>query len=371
MAKVYNYLRIYNSLKADIQAKRYQVGEQLPTEAELQQIYGVSRITVKKAMEMLSDERLVERFSGKGTFVRACAEEKKSQTAASEKKILGLVMSGFGASFGQEFVRGVAEAANAAGYCLMTGLFYKSAAEEQQLIDRLIENGVQGMIVMPIHDGSIANAGILERAIAKFPMVLADRFMAGIRLPYVGTDNANAAFEATRYLFELGHENIGLVSPIPSTTAITEREAGYMRAYAMTNYQIKPSYLVPSLQSSMPGRDTPENFRADVEYMKAYYRNNPEVTALLCIDSNVMAICMTAAAELGLQVPRDKSLVCFDAIDSDRSQSVCTHIRQPEEKMGRVAVELLLESIAGDTEPKHVLLPAVLSIGASTAPPLK
>ena len=418
MKKTFSYQRIYDCLKDSILSGEYTCGEKLPTESELQRAYGVSRITVKKSMEMLHGDGLVERFPGRGTFVTNnttgpareavglpspekgtfttntaagparemsslpspengtattnCAAGSAREAAAfpsAEKKIIGLVMSGFSAFFGQEFIKGVTEEANRQGYCLMAGLSYDSLEEERQIIDRQIACGAQGIIAMPLHDKGVFDVGIAEKAIEQFPMVLADRYLEGIPLPYVGSDHLDAAFQATSYLLELGHKNIGIVSPIPSTTAITEREAGYLKAYAMSDYRVKPSYLVPSLLSGMPGSNTQEAFQADVEYMKSYYQKNPEVTALLCIDSNVMSVCMTAAAELGLKVPQDLSLICFDAFENKLDQNICTHIRQPEKQMGKIAVELLLDAIAGKKEPKHILLPAELAIGNSTAGP--
>ena len=59
------YLQLEASIKHDIYSKKYKPGEKLPTEVELGKIYGVSKITVRKAMENLTKDFLVERIRGK------------------------------------------------------------------------------------------------------------------------------------------------------------------------------------------------------------------------------------------------------------------------------------------------------------------
>lgn len=370
MEKTYNYMRVYQGIKDGIASGRYRHGDRLPTEAELQETFGVSRITVKKAMELLGEDSLIERFPGKGTFV--CLQEEPaplSRPAAGRRPVIGVVMSDFSSDFGQHFLQGVSEEANRQGCGLMVGLCYSSLNEESAIIDRMLGNGVDGIVAMAMHSEQGINAGIVNSAMNGFPLVLADRYLEGIPLPYVGSDHADAAFKATQYLFSLGHKNIGLISSAPTTTAITERESGYMKSYAMTKYQVYPSYLLPDIRSSMPGQMTQENIRRDVERVKSYFRDNPEITALLCIDYNIMKVCETAAREMGMRIPEDLSLVCFDAPDDGYAEYEYTHIRQPERDIGIQSVQMLLDVIGGNREPKYLLLPTELCIGMSTGKP--
>lgn len=43
------YLRVYQQLKNDILDEKYKVGEMIPVERQLEEIYAVSRITIRKA----------------------------------------------------------------------------------------------------------------------------------------------------------------------------------------------------------------------------------------------------------------------------------------------------------------------------------
>ena len=68
--KVPLHYQIYLDLLKKIQTGVLKAGEKLPTEAELEEMYGVSRITVRGAIEMLAQEGLVEKNRGKrGTIV--------------------------------------------------------------------------------------------------------------------------------------------------------------------------------------------------------------------------------------------------------------------------------------------------------------
>ncbi len=63
------YLQIKEEVKADIENKRYEQGELIPSELEFEKHYGVSRITVRQAILDLEKEGYVKRTRGKGTSV--------------------------------------------------------------------------------------------------------------------------------------------------------------------------------------------------------------------------------------------------------------------------------------------------------------
>ncbi len=63
------YAQIYSLLKKDIERGIYGEGDSIPTEMELQERYGVSRITVRQAILALEQEGAVIRIRGKGTIV--------------------------------------------------------------------------------------------------------------------------------------------------------------------------------------------------------------------------------------------------------------------------------------------------------------
>lgn len=80
MGKTIMYERIYADLLAKIQNGDYQPGDRLPSEKESAELYGVSRITAKKAMDMLAKEKKISREPGRGSFCVqsgcCCGDEK-------------------------------------------------------------------------------------------------------------------------------------------------------------------------------------------------------------------------------------------------------------------------------------------------------
>lgn len=64
------YYQVMEKIRGDILSGIYPVGTKLPSEPELQSKYGVSRVTIRNAVDGLVADGLVERVQGTGTFVR-------------------------------------------------------------------------------------------------------------------------------------------------------------------------------------------------------------------------------------------------------------------------------------------------------------
>ena len=63
------YHQLMQRITADIERGTYPTGSRIPPEHELEQLYQVSRVTVRRALAELTAEGLLERKQGKGTFV--------------------------------------------------------------------------------------------------------------------------------------------------------------------------------------------------------------------------------------------------------------------------------------------------------------
>ena len=93
MCVMVKYQEIANKLRAQIQAGVYKSGEQLALEREMCEQYGVSRITIKRAVDELVKEGLVVKRRGSGTFVKSLEDEDVKELSMANQ------FSGFAATF--------------------------------------------------------------------------------------------------------------------------------------------------------------------------------------------------------------------------------------------------------------------------------
>ena len=81
------YYQLQELLHQQIASGRFTVGDALPSEGELCRLFGVSRIVVRQALEVLEDDGEIIRQQGKGTFV---AEPKVDLIAGGLVRVLSV-----------------------------------------------------------------------------------------------------------------------------------------------------------------------------------------------------------------------------------------------------------------------------------------
>lgn len=89
------YEKIAFDIKEDILSEKYKPNEQLPFEKELCEKYNVSKMTVKKALDLLVNDGLIIKRRGCGTFVKDITE-KEIQRIIEKKQFSGLTTTSIG-----------------------------------------------------------------------------------------------------------------------------------------------------------------------------------------------------------------------------------------------------------------------------------
>ncbi|MBB6734840.1 GntR family transcriptional regulator [Cohnella sp. CBP 2801] len=370
------YERIFAALRDDIRSGKYGIGDRVPSEKELADEYNVSRITSKKALEWLSADGWIVRRPGRGSFVAGPAGQTASLAgdgralsksgAARGKLLIGLIINDFSEGFGTRLVHGLEETSRERDSYLIVRRSLGDPACEEEAIKGMLEIGVDGLVILPAH-GEFFNAEILKLAIGKFPLVMIDRYLTGIPAGVVCTDNMAGAKRGVEHLFDLGHRHIGLLAPPPDhTTSVEDRIDGFVKAHAERGIPVDRELWMKDILSTMPSAFTAENRERDILKIKRLLQSRPRITALFAIEYNIALLAREAASRLGLAVPGDLSVICYDCPEMNGTYPF-THLRQQEEEMGRTAFEQVIDLLEDGGTPNRTLLEAQLVQGNSTA----
>jgi DNA-binding LacI/PurR family transcriptional regulator len=364
------YRRIYEFLLEEISSGRLVPGDRVPSEKELCNQFGVSRITSKKALELLSDQGLVTRFPGKGSFV-ADNVVKKNVRGTLSSRTIGLLIPDFSDSFGTTLIYGIEETSSALGYHLIFKLTRDSIAVEEAAIAALADDGAAGILVLPVH-GDYYNSEILKAIVNKYPLVFVDRTMRGLAAPSVSSDNVESSVRGVEYLLKLGHRNIAFYSgPTENTSTVEDRKIGFMKAFTDNGMTPNPELFCLNLSSAWtyPYYDH-SRVAADFETVRSHLRSLPEISAAFATEYSMAQLVKNAAESIGRSVPDDFSILSFDAPPTIAGTPPFTYIMQDEYMIGKRATEALHHIIGGGdpVEFGNIKIQAKLVEGASTAP---
>lgn len=215
--KAFMYETIYNDLLEGIRNGTYPAGSRLPSEKELAGQYGVSRITSKKALELLAERGMISRMPGRGSFVLETAVKQtarystpqipetngQAQEIRQTGRTIGVILDSFDSDYVANYLRSMERECSRRGINMLLKCTYGSIEAENQAIKSCIEIGAQGLIIMCAQNETY-NTTIVKLALDKFPVVLIDRKMQGLSIPCIATDNHRASRELTEMLIERG-----------------------------------------------------------------------------------------------------------------------------------------------------------------------
>ncbi|TDL83088.1 GntR family transcriptional regulator [Peribacillus frigoritolerans] len=365
------YLKVYNLLLNQIQSGKLKLGDKVPSEKELADQFQVSRITTKKALDLLSEENYIERIQGKGSFVIHPDAANGSALAAKPERlkrhIIGFILPSFDESYGMGLVKGIEKRCSELGFTILLKLSYGKKEIEEQAVNDFLDMGAEGLIVFPVH-GEHVNNKLLELVSKNFPVVLIDRFIKGIPASFVCTDHRKAAAELTNHLFEMGHREIGFISP-PSegTTAIEERVMGFHIAHSEHGVKLNRDYILAEIKNSMPLHEMTDSqvFQKDTMILDNFLDRHRSITAIVACEHSIGEQVAAGLSRLGRRIPDEVSVVCFDSPQNSRTQF--THIKQDEQSIAIKAVNLLKEKMLdSDFAVQQIFIPHTIVEGVTT-----
>jgi len=372
------YIQIREIIRSQIEKGERKPMEALPPEEVLCGEYGVSRITIKKALGDLKKDGYVIRIKRKGTFVSSeKPREEKKQIFAAGKKVIAFVVPDIEDVFISEIYRGVKTVSAEGGYEIVIFSSDKDVEKESGNIELLKESDIEGAIIFP-YWGRFNASQILGLKRAAFPFVLIDRFFRDIKTDYVIVDNFRGAYKAVKCLIDSGYKRIGHIMGV-DCTANEDRLEGYRAALSGAGIPYNPS-LVREIQPFETGgnvRFEPDDI-GGYEEARALLSDKERPAAIFAGNDYIALGCYKAIKEMGLKVPDDVSVIGFDDLKfSSHLEVPLTTVKQPKYEIGKQACQILIEKIRGQRakgkgqsakdKVKQVVLPVELVVRKSVA----
>lgn len=224
------------------------------------------------------------------------------------------------------------------GYRVMLSNSLRDPEQELKAIDGFLSRQTDGVLISPVSPQSQARH---RELLGDLPCVCIG-MNHGEDCSYVMSDNDAGAYEAARYLLELGHRDILFFGGRITSRTRTLRLQGFHRALA---------------EAGVEGRDLPapaEGGRMrqwSYEQALELFRTRPLPDAIFAY-SDVTAIkIMEAAEDSGVRIPEDVSLLGYDNISFAALPRIhLTTVSQQKFRQGEIAVERLLQQIRGGRE---------------------
>jgi len=288
-----------------------------------------------------------------GYFPDAAARSMRTRSSGA----IGLLVSDIANPLYARIVTSIESELQAAGYALLIANTHNDGAREKARIDLFRSRRVDGLVLGACQ---VEAPDYLAQLAEELPVVALDR-----DLPASGTgvhvDHFHGALQATRYLLNLGHTRIALLTPGSVLRPGRERIAGFVDAYRERGLTPDPR-LIRAEKSAM-----------DYAFSEALglLSSSAAPTAFLCLGTRILSGVLHALRHAGRSVPDDVSVVSIG--DTDLSQLFSpsiTSLTWDLEAVGRAAAQMLLKRLDGAIayEPEHVVLTTQLVLRESCSP---
>lgn len=346
------HVRLTQLLQQFINRGLWKPGEQIPTQRELAEHFGLSVLTVNKSVSALVRDGLLDRQQGKGTFVAGPTTEAGGRLAV----VMHCPLEGTeGDYYIGGLVRGIQASLSPYGFSYSLSYLDEWMPDSLAAMPRQQLSGV--LLVAPTVDRwpdieRLWNLGL--------PVVVLGASWPAAQVPTVDSDNIGGTQAALRHLLSLGHREIGCIYPSQRFSNHRDRLRAFHDFVTAHDLTLDPRWVVEHRP------DAPD---AGVPELRAFLELEERPTAVLAGNYHAASQLVRVAQDMGIRIPEELSIV---GIDDPYSASCLTPplttVSQPLSEMGKEAMDMLLKLCQGAPreEIKSKIFKATLSVRQSS-----
>lgn len=356
--KQLKYFQLMEDLKEQIMSGQIQPGDKLPSENELAQQYQISRQTVRKALSMLQNAGYIYAEHGRGTF---CSELVRHTRNSKNIAVVTTYLSDY---IFPRVIQGIDSVLTAEGYSIMLKNTRNSRNREAVCLEELLQKDIDGIIIEPSKSQIFCRHLNLYKKLDEYqiPYVFIQGCFSQMQhKPHVLMDDCKGGYMITKYLISLGHCKIAGVFKADDVQG-QNRHKGYVMALQEAGILYDPEMVIWYYTEDR--KIHPYECIRDMAEKPGY------MDAVVCYNDQTALEVIRALKETGLRIPEDVSVTGYDNSRIANQEGLkLTTIAHPQEKLGEMAAELLIELMHNkdaDIE-KSVLIEPELVIGNSCA----
>ncbi|MBE4717951.1 LacI family DNA-binding transcriptional regulator [Pseudarthrobacter sp. AB1] len=306
---------------------------------------GVSVTTVSHVLNAVSYARISPETRGK---VKSAAEQlgygpnRLAQALRTQRTgMLGLVSEDIATTpHAGRIILGADEAARARGYNLMIINTSGSASPETRDADveALLERRVDGILYATMYHRQVQ----VPVNLGSVPSVLVDSVSTSGSITAVVPDEEGGARAAVGILLAAGHTRIGFLNNTDDVPATRDRLRGFRATLSEAGLD----------GDAAPVESEVSEVQGGYEAARRMLRRDDRPTGLFCYNDRMAMGAYRAAAELGLSIPGDLSVVGFDdqELIAANLYPALTTVALPHYEMGAWAADNLIDAIEGKTD---------------------
>lgn len=278
---------------------------------------------------------------------------------------VGVLASDLSEGYFTRVMTGVVQELNQAHYFFFTACHYWNRELMEMYPRMLMDRAVDGFLVL--------NTSLINIPVSVPVVAISTHSEAPVEVTNVVLDHDIAATLALKHLYDLGHRRIAFMRGPAAIPDSEYRWESIQKAARELNIQSDPTLEVGLDESGWPMKTGQQPMDPHIAYAptRALLEKTRDFTAMFCFNDMAAIGAIRAITDVGLNVPRDISVVGFDDTTSAAfSIPSLTTIHQPLFEMGKRAAEILLERIASNNKqfPAEVMMSPDLVVRESTGP---
>ena len=351
------YYRLMEDLKEKILTSELKAGDKLPSENQLSLEYQVSRQTVRKALSILENMGYIYAQHGKGTFCSELVHRSRNS------RNIAVVITYPSDYIFPRVIQGIDAALAKKGYSILLKNTNNSRSQEARYLEEFLQKDIDGIIIEPSKSQIYCRHMNLYQKLEEYniPYVFIQGCFEKMKgKPQVLMDDYKGSYLITRYLIENGHRKIAGVFKSDDMQG-QNRHKGYVAALQEAGILYDPEKVVWFY--------TEDRRVHPYEGIRNLISKGILMDGVVCYNEQIAVKVIQALEDEGLKVPLDVSVTGYDNsyIASNGGISLTT-IVHPQEKLGEIAAQLLLDLIqnGGETDrKKRILIEPEIIIGNS------